>query len=832
VTQQISVGAPPSDPPPQAGGWRGLFAGYVRLAARRPGAILLLFGLLAGLLLVPTLRLELHTDLAELLPNNHPGVVALRNISGRQKSSTNLVLIAVSPDPAANRRLVEALRPPLSAMIPSVFTEIQWRPETEVPEFFGRWRWLYAEPADLRSAEQLLERIIAQRSSPLLVDLEGDANAELRTLRQRLNQQLPARNDASYFEASDRNDAQRHLTGVMLWRRGEGLASLGDQQTLQAVQEVVRQIEPQRFHPQMQVVYSGPIAAAIEEHNAVRDDLSRVTVLCVSLVLLVIYLYFRRAALLLVIGAPAVLGVLMALALARLTIEYLNANTVFLISIILGNGINTPIILLARYGEERRRGTDVATALGTAMTETLLATITATAAASIAYGCLLLTSLRGFNQFGLVGGAGMLCVWAVTFLLVPPLVLTGERLRPGLLTPPPSLGRRPFTLLGELCSRRPLLISTLVLGATVAALVPAVRYGRDPIEYNFNNLRSTDPQMQRRWDMMYDLGMGNVGAGHIATDGVLLVDRADQADAVADALWQQDRNKGDRHILRAVRTLNKMVPKDQDEKLPILAHIRSLIDRHRELMSDEERQEVAAWRPPDDLHRLTVAELPRRIRENFTEVDGQIGRLVGIDADPDRYTEGDGRELIRLSRGLEVETLGKRWVAAATATVFAGMLETIEQDGPKVTLAALVGVTALVFIAFGLRGGLPVLLALAIGVTWLAGLVGVLSIKLNFLNFVALPITLGIGTEYATNIWARLRRGGVSMATVLGDTGSAVALCSLTTIIGYSSLLLARNRALQSFGRVAYLGELTCLLAALLALPALLALVARYRRRP
>ena len=71
--------------------------------------------------------------------------------------------------------------------------------------------------------------------------------------------------------------------------------------------------------------------------------------------LLVIYLYFRRLALLWVIGAPAVLGLLIALFLASVTIKYLNINTAFLISIILGNGINSPIILLGAL----RRGAAV-----------------------------------------------------------------------------------------------------------------------------------------------------------------------------------------------------------------------------------------------------------------------------------------------------------------------------------------------------------------------------------------------------------------------------------------------------------------------------------------
>ena len=53
-----------------------------------------------------------------------------------------------------------------------------------------------------------------------------------------------------------------------------------------------------------------------------------------------------------------------------------------------------------------------------------------------------------------------------------------------------------------------------------------------------------------------------------------------------------------------------------------------------------------------------------------------------------------------------------------------------------------------------------------------------------------------------------------------------MALCSSTTIIGYSSLLIASNGALRSFGKLADLGEVGCLLSALLLVPA----VARVRR--
>src|SRR5262249_37818544 len=136
-----------------------------------------------------------------------------------------------------------------------------------------------------------------------------------------------------------------------------------------------------------------------------------------------------------------------------------------------------------------------------------------------------------------------------------------------------------------------------------------------------------------------------------------------------------------------------------------------------------------------------------------------------------------------------------------------------------------------VFGAFGLRGAPPVLASLAIGIFWLGGLLAHEKLKINFMNFVALPITLGVGADYAANIWARLRAEGLGrLERIITETGSAVALCSLTTIIGYSSLLMSHTRALRSFGLLADLGELTCLAAALVAMPALLQLTRRRSR--
>ena len=142
---------------------------------------------------------------------------------------------------------------------------------------------------------------------------------------------------------------------------------------------------------------------------------------------------------------------------------------------------------------------------------------------------------------------------------------------------------------------------------------------------------------------------------------------------------------------------------------------------------------------------------------------------------------------------------------------------------PAVTFSFLT--TALVvLLAFRAgRASVLVLAALLVGIGWLAGLFAVLQVRLNFLNFIALPITFGIGVDYAVNIVQRyLVEGKGGVLRTVRETGGAVVLCSLTTALGYLALVTSINLAVRSLGLAAVLGEVCCLLAAVLVLPAAL----------
>jgi predicted RND superfamily exporter protein len=92
-----------------------------------------------------------------------------------------------------------------------------------------------------------------------------------------------------------------------------------------------------------------------------------------------------------------------------------------------------------------------------------------------------------------------------------------------------------------------------------------------------------------------------------------------------------------------------------------------------------------------------------------------------------------------------------------------------------------------------------------------------------------------IGVDYAVNVFHRYREekqnkthshendvGDSPIVRAVYHTGGAVVLASMTTTIGWSSLMIAGNQAFVSFGRIAMIGEITCVTIAVLIIPSAL----------
>ena len=156
-------------------------------------------------------------------------------------------------------------------------------------------------------------------------------------------------------------------------------------------------------------------------------------------------------------------------------------------------------------------------------------------------------------------------------------------------------------------------------------------------------------------------------------------------------------------------------------------------------------------------------------------------------------------------------------MTTSAAGDLADIITAIRTDAPFVVLlaGALLILMVLLVVGPNIRS-LAVLLATGTGSVLLVAVCALCGLKVNFLDFIALPITLGLGIDYAINMAARHHDGDrADPFDTLKTSGAAVFVCSLTTIIGYGSLLTSDNLAIRGFGSASLIGEVCCVLTAL-----------------
>ena len=144
---------------------------------------------------------------------------------------------------------------------------------------------------------------------------------------------------------------------------------------------------------------------------------------------------------------------------------------------------------------------------------------------------------------------------------------------------------------------------------------------------------------------------------------------------------------------------------------------------------------------------------------------------------------------------------------------------------PNAPLLWLLATCLALFVLFERRGVTLVamaLLPLAAGMLMLFGTLGYLNIPLNPANMIVLPLILGIGIDDGVHVVHDFRRQQPGQYQLSRSTAAAVLLTSLTTMVGFGSMMLAGHQGLQSLGRVLTIGVFFCMFSSLILLPAIL----------
>jgi uncharacterized protein len=788
---------------------------YASWIERRRWAIIVGSIVFAAIATFVASQLRIFADFSYLLPQDVRSVTDLRAISKRARVLGTAMVAVEASDPTVRRRAATLLRDRI-AMLPLV-SSVTFDDRAK-RDYGWEHRWLFADLADLTKAKAAIEDKVREaklEANPLFVPLDdppakqADAADEL---RERLRKAERERTQSGELTSPDGK------LQMMIVRTAFSSGDVDkDKLLIAGIDQIMAQVRVEV--PGVDMGVAGDVVVSIAEHDSILNGMLLATLLTVTLVIAALVWFFRSA---LAVGALSwslAVGTIATFAFTRLAIGHLNLATAFLSSIVIGNGINVGILVTARYIEELRAGRDGAQALAGALSATIAGTLAAALTAAVAYASLMITVFRGFRHFGVIGGVGILLCWCAAYLVLPAALSVARRfgMRP---RSEPPIGR----WLAKLLPRNLGITAIVTIGVIVVAGVVTARYlADDPFESNFKNLRSRGAAIteERRWMHAIDAVFGEgIDAGF-----VIAVPRREDVTPLKQRLRAVDAGVATHDKLFAhLDSLDDLLPAQQPEKLAVLAEIRQLLSsKELEALSDDERAELAKLRPPDDLRVLGDADVPEALAWPFIEADGSRGKLILATAGPG-YEVWDAHDTVRFAEKVRGLHLSPDVHLGGASFVFADVLDAVLTDGPRATLAAFLGAILVVLLVVGRNRHGIVTIACGLGGTILMlGAASLIGLKINFLDFVALPITIGIGIEYAVNIATRERQEGPGRGRdALATTGSAVAVCSYTTIVGYGSLLLSQNLGIRSFGLAAMLGEVTCLAVALFLAPALL----------
>ena len=167
--------------------------------------------------------------------------------------------------------------------------------------------------------------------------------------------------------------------------------------------------------------------------------------------------------------------------------------------------------------------------------------------------------------------------------------------------------------------------------------------------------------------------------------------------------------------------------------------------------------------------------------------------------------------------------------ATGMPVVFRALIEIIGRDGRNAVLLTLVIVFLLLWVDYrNPSHALMAMIPLALGVFWMVGFMHLTGMKLTIMNFMGLPMIIGIGIDYGVHILHRWRHEGRGkIRIVYSSTGKAILLTSLTTMLAFGSLVFSIWRGFGQLGGALFLGVGACFLTTVIVLPGIIGMLER-----
>ncbi len=214
---------------------------------------------------------------------------------------------------------------------------------------------------------------------------------------------------------------------------------------------------------------------------------------------------------------------------------------------------------------------------------------------------------------------------------------------------------------------------------------------------------------------------------------------------------------------------------------------------------------------------ITIADLPQSILDRYSNKD-RSQFLTTIFPSGSIWKDADFlKQFVEDTERISDRTTGM-------PSVFNTLISVIGSDGRKAIMLTIIVVFILLWLDFKkARHALLAMIPLVAGLVWMVGLMKLTGQQFTVMNVMGLPMILGIGIDDGVHIVHRwLAEGKTKLNVVFASTGKAILLTSLTTMLGFGSLIFSVWRGFGHLGAALFVGVAACFLTSVLFLAGIL----------
>jgi predicted RND superfamily exporter protein len=595
-------------------------------------------------------------------------------------------------------------------------------------------------------------------------------------------------------------------------------------QDMAFARKLVARINKAREGSKVTISCAGAHLSAVIDERVMKQNIIISIVSSLLVVLGLFYFTYRRLMPTLLIPFIILYGTVMSMGTAGLFLSSIHIISFAFTALIIGLGTDYSIHLYDRFYTERCAGRGSEEALRLAVIDTGHGIFTAALTTAVPFLALVISDVRALSELGLLVGLGVIFSMYATFFFLPPLLVYVERRFPRTVyTPLPSFGLDAVWRIT--CGKgRPMVLLTILILAVslVASLGISFEGELKNLQPRHSEAFLTQEKIERHLSLspkqMIVAVEGN-DLAEIMARGARIREKAEQyrrKGGIASFSWLGDvvnDPAAQREIvgILAGRVDGKVTAERLHETLAREGFVPELFRGMTDGLAAITGAGVVS--PGEAVERLRSSPLAGMVNRYLVERDGRYHLLL--------YLNYQGDEFLQVSFLKELATIDPQARATSVDLVSSQLAETVKRSFIRgFAIGGILVILLLIAHFESLAGVCSSLFPVLAGVIVMLGIMAGFGMRLNFMNSMVLVTIIGMGSDYGLQIHNRMQGDPIGFAEAFIQSGRAVFLSAVTTVVGFGSLAFTDYGAMSSIGWATNFGVCATAFFALLVLPA------------